>query len=367
VLLVWVGLLVWMGVTFFWAIDTTQANHLYFTFVQLVLLYVVVAVFPVGTLDFWIFIVASVLGATIAATYGAYLFHNSIGLENQRLFIQSDTGTISPNHFAASLILPTALVMMGAFRTRLSLWKLIQAALALVLVAGIYYGASRAGFFSLGVMLAYFFWKTRYKLQIAALGLAAILMSFALNSAIWTRFSQVGTNGGSGRVDIWRVGLESVKQHWLTGVGVGGFPAAFDQTFLSVYQPFYTHWHRAPHNLFLESIVELGLIGLILMLLGWIGQFRMLNGIGKDDKYFDLRVAAQGAILGLFAASLFADIMYIKYTWMAFCAAALVRSLWIESQRSDGVLHQPQASHLTQFHLSIDREPVLKGEKLNVG
>ncbi|MBA3348414.1 MAG: O-antigen ligase family protein [Actinobacteria bacterium] len=68
------------------------------------------------------------------------------------------------------------------------------------------------------------------------------------------------TLSGSGRVDIWRAGVASVEREPLLGVGAGAFERVWqrDQRWIFV--------ARDAHSLYLETLVELGPIGLALLL-----------------------------------------------------------------------------------------------------
>jgi O-antigen ligase len=85
--------------------------------------------------------------------------------------------------------------------------------------------------------------------------------------------------------------------------------------------------NRGSHNLIEEAAIELGILGVILVLAAWVVQFRVLRHIGKRHPMYELRIALEGAVLALFVASMFTDILYRKYTWLAFAVVILARSL----------------------------------------
>lgn len=76
---------------------------------------------------------------------------------------------------------------------------------------------------------------------------AAIDRSFAILSSSG---SGVETNG---RSDLWGLASHSIARHPLLGIGTGGFEAINPE-------------ERYPHNLLLESAVELGVVGLLMVL-----------------------------------------------------------------------------------------------------
>jgi O-antigen ligase len=243
------------------------------------------------------------------------------------LWIKTDTGAFNPNNFAAALILPIAIVATAAIKTRRVLAKLACLAGLGVLLSAVYASGSRGALIAIVVLFAYLLWKSRRRVQIALLIAGAAIASTPFVGQLSTRLSTMVPTGGAGRVSIWNVGLEAFKHHWLLGVGVGNFPLAYNEAFIRVYQAVSAGWNRGSHNVIEEAGVELGIFGLILILGVWLVQFRQLQHIGKSHPMYHLRVGSEATMLALFVASMFADNMYSKYTWLAFATVMLVRSL----------------------------------------
>ena len=65
---------------------------------------------------------------------------------------------------------------------------------------------------------------------------------------------------GSGRVDLWRSALETFEKQPVLGVGAGGFERSWQR------DPRWTFKARDAHNLYLETLAELGPIGLVVLL-----------------------------------------------------------------------------------------------------
>jgi putative inorganic carbon (hco3(-)) transporter len=103
-------------------------------------------------------------------------------------------------------------------------------------------------------------------------------------------------SGGSGslRMHLWESSLQMISDHSLTGVGL-------DQ-FLYQYVPRYVHpeaWPERftshPHNLFLDSWLSLGIIGVIIVALVGILMFRRVRtALETEDR---LSIAAAGALV----------------------------------------------------------------------
>lgn len=334
-LLLWGALIVWMGATIFWAINGDAAVGEFVRYLQLFLVLAVVSIYPVKSNDFKILIAAVIAGATTATIYGDYLFHNGQGAAIQRLVVTSGTSHIDPNHFAASLVMPLALAMMMFLRCRSLLRKGLLLAVVGILLTGFITSASRGALIAVAVTMLFFFVKSRYKIQIALAGIAAAFI--IAPTALIARFSQVQSTGGAGRLDIWNSALIAFKGHWIVGSGIGNFPYAYDQVYLLAFHQS-NHWHVVAHDLIAQTSVETGLVGLLVMLLAWFFQFKALNFIRPGDPMYDLRIALQAGMVGLFVSALFVDLMWYKYVWIAFSLTALARNLVIQSRTQRNVL-----------------------------
>jgi hypothetical protein len=128
------------------------------------------------------------------------------------------------------------------------------------------------------------------------------------------RLASAATTGGTGRLDIWAVGLSIIGAHPLGGVGYGAFPAAFtsdvirsastpglDAAILSV--------GNGSHSILLETGGELGLLGLLL--LAWLTMDLLLRpGIAPWASL------VQGIVLAVLIQALFLDVLDRKQVWL---------------------------------------------------
>jgi O-antigen ligase len=101
---------------------------------------------------------------------------------------------------------------------------------------------------------------------------------------------------------------------------------AYNRSLLEVFQPLFVGWNRASHNIWVGNGVELGIIGIALLLWGWYSQFRAVRTIAPDDPRYPMRLACEASVLGLFVAAMFADVMLTKYLWLAFMLVGLTRN-----------------------------------------
>lgn len=147
--------------------------------------------------------------------------------------------------------------------------KVILAILSLIGLAACVNTGSRSPL--LMVALAYFIFlalNARFSLilksSLVLTVLGAIFMVYLnyANPEVASRFNledlSIAQHSDEGdRVYMWKLSLDLIASHW-AGMGLGNFSAAF--------------WLNAPHNIWLEAIVELGIIGSVpLFILSFIG------------------------------------------------------------------------------------------------
>jgi O-antigen ligase len=113
--------------------------------------------------------------------------------------------------------------------------------------------------------------------------------------------------GSSGRVDIWKGTLEVIKSNPILGVGFGQLPSAMGETSYGE--------RRVAHNLYLETMAEMGIPGIaLIMTLFWRGlrgarKLRKASGFPKTlgNAYFYF-------LITLLISNLFGGRLYAIYT-----------------------------------------------------
>jgi len=359
----WVSFFLWASVTTLWAISPVDSLIRLATYVQLIILYVVVSAMPATEFDLKVLVWATILGSLAAAVYGYYLFHSGQGVllsrsgydVIEREFVKSGDQTIDPNHFGNALLLPISIVAMLTLRQRFGLQKIVFFLVMLVLMLGVYVSGSRGAICSVGVVIGYLFLRTRFKLQIALACGALVGLSFLMPTSPWVRFTTAVSTGGAGRVDIWKVGVQALKHYWFAGAGPANFQYAYDRSFIQVHQNYFAHWHRVSHNLIVGTSVELGVIGLILALAAWYAQWKMLTVVPKNSSLRDLATALEASVVGLLAAAMFVDMLPYKYMWLAFSLGAIVRTVAIKQSNGEVAARFESAAPL------YNRRPITQG------
>lgn len=326
-LAVWILLYLWMGASVFWAIDPTTALQQLPTALQLFGLYIVISMLRIDLRTLQQVVAFVVAGGAIAGCYLLYL-HGHGGANFQgRLWLRNDSVDLNPDFFSAALVLPAGLALSGGLWARGFGAKIVwMGAFAVILVTMMLTGA-RGPELGLAAMILYLLIRDRHRWQVAIVSGVLLALGAAVAGADFAaRWARATAGGGAGRTDIWRIGLLAFKEHWLFGAGYANFPFAYDHAFIHVFEPFYTNWHRVSHNILLGYGVDLGIVGLLLLLAGWVTEFRLLRRIDASDPRYPLRLSLESVLIALFVTGIFADIMTQKFLWLAFMLVVLTRN-----------------------------------------
>jgi len=311
---VWGLYMLMASFTALWTIDPASTA---FTISQLLALYVfftLLSLYPADRNDVRIVGAIIVASGVFFAAWGLADYLTGIRFQG-RLSVFLGSNMLDPNHAAASLLLPIALAVGTLLETRNIALRLAALISSITMISMLFLTGSRGAVIALAVMLLYIAWRTRYRLQILAImalgGLASLL-----TPTVWDRFADKDLGGGSGRLFIWDVARLALKDHWLAGAGIGAFPAAYNHALFSIYQPVFQGWSRPSHNAFLCAFVELGIFGGVLHIFAWYRSWSDSRG----------NVVVEASVVGLAIASVFLDVLWFKYIWLAFMMAVLVKN-----------------------------------------
>jgi O-antigen ligase len=321
-----VAFLVWASLSLLWATDAgagTTAISRYF----LDILLLPIAFTAVRTRrDLVIVVVAIAMGAFVAAAYGFVKPPPTELIEGRA------TGTIGdPNELAAALIVGVALAAgLMLSRGRSLPVRLGAAAVIPICIGGVFMSLSRGGLIALlAVLLAGPFLAGRWRPAMAGLLVLVVASGFLYFTQIASlpaRERVTNAGEGSGRTDLWTVGLRMVHAHPLDGVGVGNFPVVsadyvLRPGLLKRSELIFSSAPKVTHNTYLEILAEMGFPGLLLFL-GIVGT--SLLCVLRAARLWARRGAvgmealARGVLLGLIGllvADFFISEMYGKLLW----------------------------------------------------
>ncbi len=301
-----VGLLAWLMLSMVWAVDPGASATLWVSWVIVAFLFVVVAT-SLSTpehlrLAMWAFVIGAVLSILIGL---AFQYAGVSGVEVEGRF---QAGAGDPNYLGAQIIGAFALTFGLLATTREPLARLALIACLAPLTYGLVASQSRGALVALAAMVVLSLWAFgRYRARVLAVLLVAIsvlAMVVAITPGASERIFSSGDRG-SGRTDLWTVGMRMAGDHPVLGVGLDNFGLlARDYTRMpgqleNVNQVLKG---QEAHNLYLGLFSESGPLGLILFIAvagfsiaSGLRAARRFESIGEDG----LGILARASMLGL--------------------------------------------------------------------
>lgn len=136
----------------------------------------------------------------------------------------------------------------------------------------------------------------------------------------------LASDGGSGRSDIWRVGWRMVEANPVVGVGAGNFPNSSVHYLIEpgaiVRDDYIVDQPKVAHNMYLEVMAELGIVGMALFLgiLGYslycaLAAIRRFTWTGDRQMEIVSR-ALFIALVGLLVSDFFGSRQFSKQLWL---------------------------------------------------
>ena len=324
-----VGFFVWATLSLLWAPDIGVAVESLTRYGPNILLLPIAYTAIRTRRDISLVAAAIVFGALIAAAFGI------LQPPNPNLIAESTraSGTVGdPNELAAFLLVGLTLGAGLALGRGWAPGLRFAGALAVPMcAAGVFLSLSRGGLVALGaLMIAGTLFAGRWRVAITALLLAVAaggVLYFTALAPLPARERVTSSNGGTGRSDIWKLGLRMVRAHPLDGVGVGNFSEvsadyALQPGTLERADLVFSSAPKITHNTYLEELSELGIPGFLLFMAIIVSCLRCALQAAKiwsarGDP--TMEAIARSAFLGLFGmlvADFFISEMYSKLLWI---------------------------------------------------
>jgi O-antigen ligase len=309
----------WVVVSLGWALDPATTLGLLQTLLQLCLIGFLVADFVVRRPSIvrpvlWVYSLAAagtaLLGILSYVAMGEVSEVRVAALETQ-----------NPAQFSA-VLLPA--LVFGMYEVLRGPRRLLGGAIAFVTALAIVLSGTRGTW--LAVVVVVFLMvlpQLSLRRRVAAIGLTAVLAVVALQvpgvaDLVTERTSTAVTTGGAGRTDIWAVGATIYASSPILGVGFANFPVAYtpDVVRASDVGSWETLAGRAPHNIVIGTLVELGPVGLLILGL-FVVPLVLRRGWGPEA------VVIQATLASLLTTALFLDILANrKQVWLVIGIAA---------------------------------------------
>lgn len=334
------ALLLWIGVSALWAMDQRQSLTILPTYFGLTVLYLALACTPLDLRQYRMLLYVVIASGVISALYGANMFFHDPALmqqqnpEMRRLVVTINGIFIDPNHFSDAMLFPAAAVVMLGLRSRRIFAKVAAFGGVCVIALAIALSGSREGLIGLAVIMGYYAWRSRYRVQVLVLTGATAAATLLTQNSIWLRFQSAFATGGSGRTAIWTVGWEAFKHNWFAGYGIGNFADAYDTYYLQVYQSYTNGFTSPAHNIVMHYLVETGIVGFLLLAWFLWEHFKTLRAIDRAHPLFDDRIMLEASMLALIVVALSIDLFHYKYLWLLFAMVAQLRSVALTMRRT---------------------------------
>jgi O-antigen ligase len=324
----------WAALSVAWAVDPDASSVPVQTLIQLAVIGFLIADVVINDPTvvrplLWVYSVAAAATAAIGiVVYG-------IGGMSADVRIAALAGQ-NPAQFA-SLLLPAFIFGLHEMLNRRRVAA--SALVAFLCMAGIVLSGTRSVWLAAAfVVLFLLLPRLGIRRAIAALGVVGVLVLVTFQipgvaSLVVERTQTAAQTGGAGRTDIWASGLEIFESAPVTGVGYGNFPVAVAMTdFRSANIGATNLTFLAPHSVVVGPAVELGVVGLTLLVL-FIVPLIARRGWGPDG------LLVQAILASLMVDALFIDIFgYRKQVWIAIGLASGLAYLAKEASRRRGLL-----------------------------
>ncbi len=341
-------LILWMFASVYWALDQRVAVSIIPTYAGLILLFVALTLTPLSARDFQAIIVCVVVGGIGAAAYGANVFfHNPTQeqLDTGRLIIQFGESSDRPKPFCElAAVSGGGTWTMGAQNGSRIYAKTAGIAGSGLMLAAIMYSGSREALAAFAAIVVYYFLRTRYRVQVALAAIAALAAAVSTQTTMWTRFSTVFLTGGSGRTSIWAVAIEAAKHRLLQGYGIGNFEQAYDLYYLTVPQAYPYGFSSPAHNIIFHYVVEIGIVGMLLILWFYGSFFFSLRNIKRDSPLYDYRIMVEASLIAIAIVAFNIDLFTYKYAWLVFAVAAFLCNAAFAQRQSEEI--REESSHM---------------------
>ncbi len=318
----------WCAASLLWAESPPDGVDNLYRYALNIMLFVV-AYTAIGTRQHVVWVVAAFLvGAMISAITGILFPAPPVSPDD---IARLSGAGVEANELAAVLVatLGLAAAFAGAWRGA-PLVRIAAVGVIGFCVLGVILSFSRGGLVALGAAL------------IAGVVLggrwrpAAVMLLIAVSLGVAGYLAYVATpvqrervttvEGGTGRADIWAVGWRMVESSPTNGIGVGQFPVSSIHFLLApgalLRDEFIVDEPKVAHNIYLEVLAELGVVGLLLFLSilvysvsSAVRAARAFDHAG-DQRMEALARCVAVALIALLAADFFASEQFSKQLWL---------------------------------------------------
>ena len=337
---VWLAFLALSGFSIFWSIAPAATFDDLRILGSQVLLMVALVLTRFDERTLRLFATSLMAGGVAVVCYGLFQITVLGGLPGKRTGPgdgppRFGDDLLGANNEAAALLLPLA-VAASRTLTESGRSRLFHGVATLLLLLGILMTGSRGGLLSAFVVFAVVLWlgiapRTR-KVAIAATATVLITLALVFQPFGFGRRQVENSTNSSGRTDIWLVGAQACPLYCLVGAGWGAFPTVYQQELSSTpearVQPRGATFE--PHSIFLLAVIEVGLPGLVLMVIGLAVALVSAWRLPAAS-----RAPPMAALLSTVVSSFFLSNINYKFFWAVIAYVAVAETVAAAAQGRD--------------------------------
>jgi O-antigen ligase len=325
---VWLAFLALSGFSLFWSIAPGATFLDFRVLASQVLLLVALVLTRFDERTLRLFATSLMAGGIAVVCYGLVQLTLLGGLPGRRTgpgdgAPRFGDDLLGANNEAAALLLPLAVAATRAL-TESGRSRFFHGAATLLLLVGILMTGSRGGLLGAFVVFVVVVWlgtaRRSHKVAVAVTAAVLVTVVLVLQPGGFGRRQVENQTGSSGRTDIWMVGAQACSQYCLVGAGWGAFPNVYQQELSSTpearVQPRGATFE--PHSIFLLAVIELGLPGLVLLIVGLAVALMSAWRLPAA-----LRAPPMAALLSTIVSSFFLSNMNFKFFWAVIAYVAV--------------------------------------------
>jgi O-antigen ligase len=305
-----IALVLWAITTLAWSVSPEESWGRLPTVVSLVALYLAAVCFRVSERELRIVCLLAMIGGALAATAGVISgFADAPDAARASLSVAGQTA--NPNGVAQILLLPVGMAVGLLLSSRNVLSRVAALAVIVAVGAAIFLTMSRGSLLAIAIMLCVLLVRSRVRWQVVVVvGVLAVLLPF-MPDMFFERVNVVITGEeptGAGRTEIWQVGMSLLSRFGWLGSGFNTFAIVHGGG-------------RAPHNIFLGTWVDLGAVGLALLLTMFFTHLRIARRASSGASELGFPVAIEAVCYAILVSSCFGDSLWAKHFWVPWILA----------------------------------------------
>lgn len=336
-LLLW---LIYALLSSLWAQDPDKSLNRISTLAGLYMIYLTTSIYPWRRQDFEFLGNATLVLGSAASLFGIYQYFtlgvSYLNTGRASLFV-SPFRRVDPNEFAVNLLIPGIFALHHVLDNKGAKRSLSSIALALISVMILLTG-SRGGILQATITLLSYLLLRRSDIRFSQFIGVILVLSVCLLLAYQMIPPQVVArlglasilyDQGTGRFAVWRMGLKAFIDRPLFGYGLFNFPYAYD-LYSAIYWPTnyrgrFLGWHRSAHNLYLQTAVELGILGLAILLWAIWSHYKIIRAL--ISKKEPLASACGAIFIAMVSSGLTLEVATSKSFWIAFGLVQAVNNI----------------------------------------